>query len=371
MPQDNWGDTVKVAGAMVGGVIGAGFASGREIVSFFAPLRSAAWLGIGAAALVLAAGGWAVVAASALLGVRDYGGLFRASAGRRAGSLIDAAVTGFLLLTASVTLAGGGALLEDFYGVPGPAGLLATAVGAALLVRRGHASLFSGSSVLAPLLVLCILIIVALPGVGGRAVPHVPQPGAGTPTPGTVPAPGLSSSPGPTAGPGWTPWLEAVSSGLLYGAYNLILGSGILVAGARYRATSGALAGALAGGTVLGLLAAAVLRGCLRGGEAVLTSEIPVAVLAMRLPAGGFHLFAMALALAAVTTLGAVAASLAERCGPVSRAAPHPTAPLFVVLAIPVATLGFSRLVQSVYPALGLLGLFWLGLWAISWPRQE
>jgi uncharacterized membrane protein YkvI len=337
---------------MVGAVIGAGFASGREIVSFFSPLRSEAWLGLSAAALVLSLGGFAVVRVSSSGHLRNYGALFRAGTGSKVGSILDAVVTGFLFLTASVTLAGGGALLAGFYALPGPVGLAVTASAAALLVRRGHLSLFSGSALLAPLLILVLVLIVF-----ARA----------TVCPSPPPGPGLVA---PQRWDGLSSGLAAAASGVLYGAYNLILGSGVLVAGARYRSKGGALAGALAAGIVLGLLAAAVLVGCVRGGATVLESQIPIAVLAERLPAGGFHLYALVFGVASITTLGAIAVSLAERCsGPARNSVTQPA--LFLVLALPVATLGFARLVRTVYPVLGLLGILWLGLWAISTPRQE
>lgn len=350
-----WADALGVAGTMVGAVIGAGFASGQEIVSFFGPLQSEAWLGLSAAALVLSLGGYAVVRAASARGLQNYGALFRESTGNSAGTVLDAVVTGFLFLTASVTLAGGGALLADFYRAPEITGLIVTAVFAALLVRRGQASLFSGSAVLAPLLVLVLLAIVLSPGAQSRGGPL---------NAGLVAA-------GPEMEAGFSPWLSAATSGLLYGAYNLILGCGVLVAGARYRARGAALAGAVIAGLALGLLAAAVLTGCRRGGAEVLEAQIPVAALAQHLPFAGFHLFALVFATASVTTLGAIVVSLAERCSP----ALHRKATIkplhFLLMAIPVATLGFARLVRTVYPVLGLLGMLWLGAWAILRPRQE
>ncbi len=320
-----------------------------------APLGARAGLGLTAAGMVLAVGGCAVVRAAASDRLPDYGALFRASAGPGAGRVLDAVVTAFLFLTAGVTLAGGAALLHDCYLIPDAIGLAATALAATLLVRRGQASLFAGTGVLAPVLVLFLLVIAVLPGCRAPAVP-------GPTAPGVLFQVTAAAQGGPAS---------AVASGMLYGAYNLVLGSGILVAGARYRDSRAALAGAAAGGAVLGTLAAAVLRGCVRGGPEVLGAQIPVAALAARLPVFGFHLFALTLGLAVVTTLGAVSTCLAERCRPRERSRPGAPAPVFVCLAVPVATLGFARLVRTVYPALGLLGLIWLGIWAASVPRQE
>jgi uncharacterized membrane protein YkvI len=334
----------SVASTLVGGVIGAGFASGQEIVSFFDPLGPASPAGLASAAIVLAAGGLLIVRAASVHGLSDYGQLFRASAGPRFGAAVDVVVSTFLFLTLAVTLAGGAAILRESYQVAGAMALGITCLAGCVLVAGGPSRLFAINSLLVPLLVAVLLAVISIPS-----------------PPSVAPAPASRHA-----------CLTAAASGCLYGAYNLILGAGILVAGARYGGKAAALIGAVAGAGTLIWLASRVLGACRLAGPEVLRAQIPVAALAALGPPAAVHLYAVVLSLAVLTTAGCVAVSLAERCRfgrLLGRVDLGP--PLLIVAAIPLATWGFARLVRTVYPAMGLVGLCWLAVLAIEPFGQE
>ncbi len=277
-------------------------------------------------------------------GLSDYGQLFRASAGPRFGAAADVVVSTFLFLTLAVTLAGGAAILHQSYDVAGVISLGITCLGGCLLVAGGPSRLFAVNSLLVPPLVAVLLAVISLPSSHSA---HAPPPS--------------------THG-----CLTAAASGCLYGAYNLILAAGILVAGARYRGKAAALIGAPAGAVTLSWLAARVLAACRLAGPEVLHAQIPVAALAALGPPGAVHLYAAVLGLAVLTTAGCVAVSLAERCRfgrLLGRPALGP--PLLILAAGPLATWGFARLVRTVYPAMGLLGLCWLAVLVIEPFGQE
>lgn len=357
-------EAFQVASTLVGAVIGAGFASGQEVVSFFDPLAGGATVGLGLAAAVLAGGSLLVVRTASALRAGDYGSLFRLTAGPGLGALIDAVVSAFLFLTMAVTLAGGAAILRGAYGIPPVPALALASVGSMLMATRGPTRLFRTSAVLVPVLVAVLLLVVNLSPApsrgrppGGQPVPDAPALlQAGDPrSAGEAPVPGM---------------LDAAASGALYGSYNLVLGVGVLVAGARYRGRRPALAGAALGGVGLGALAARMLSVCRAAGPEVLAAQVPVAALARRGGQCGVHLYAVAVGLAALTTAGCIALSLAERCRLSGRA--RGLAPAAVVVAAaPLASWGFARLVRTVYPALGLVGIVWLAIFVIRADRQE
>lgn len=350
----------EVAAALIGAVVGAGFASGQEVVSFFDPLGDRAFQGLAAAAAVLAGGSILVARAAAASGARDYGSLFRATAGPQAGTLLDLLVSAFLFLTLSVTLAGGAAILLSAYGLPAPAGLAVACGGAAILVGRGPARLFRVSGLLVPVLIGVLLLVLCLP---------VSSPGAFHPDGRSAGRRSLSAAraiPAPPASGGTTGLLDAVAAGLLYGCYNLVLGAGILVAGVRYRGRGPALAGAAAGGLVLACLALKILAACRAAGAEVLAAQVPVAALAAGAGNIGVHLYVAAVGLATLTTAGCIALSLAERC----RLRWRGPAPVVLVLgAAPLASWGFARLVRTVYPVLGLVGISWLAILLVRGQR--
>lgn len=346
-----------VASTLVGAVIGAGFASGQEVVSFFHPLGRSAPAGLTVAALVLAAGGVLVVKSASTLKARDYGALIRLTAGPRFGSVLDALVSAFLFLTLSVTVAGGAAILHGSYGVPPLSALALTCLGGGLMVSRGPAAVFRASSLLVPVLIVALLLVLSRP-VAATGPPAGPSPSQ-------VPR-GVHGDPG--AGGSARP-VDAVASGCLYGAYNLILGVGILVAGARYRGPGPAIAGAGAGGLALGALASRILTACRAAGPEVLEAQVPMAALAAGAAGWEAYLYALALGLAVLTTTGCIALSLAERCGVSAKGFRGPG--VIILAAAPLASWGFARLVRTVYPALGLVGICWLAVLAIgAWGKD-
>ncbi len=354
---------IRVASLLVGAVIGAGFASGREIVTFFDPLGHDAPLAVAVAAGVLGVGGYAVARVAGGRGALSYGTVFSATAGPRAGPIIDALVTAFLFLTMGVTLAGGAALVSSQYRIPVVAALAFVAAAGCALTCRGAGALLRVSPAVTPPLVVALLVIAyctlaAPPGDAGALLSEVlPAPaGAAALRAGRA----LSSPP--------TGLAAAIASGALYGAYNLILAVGVLVAGTRYESPSGTALGGLTGGAALGGLAFAVLSACRHAGPRALSAAIPVAELACCLGPLGRHVYTVTLLLAALTTLTAAAMSISERVTAVSRATSRPglSAPAVIALAAVPALAGFANLVKLVYPPMGLLGLAWLALLVCS-----
>lgn len=107
------GNNLRRAGAIVACLIGAGFASGQEVVQFFSVyggLRGT--LGAVLACLVLAA------ACAWMLGDASGGPVFVRWCGRPAGTLLQGAAPVFLFGVYAVMLSGAGAMLETASGLP-------------------------------------------------------------------------------------------------------------------------------------------------------------------------------------------------------------------------------------------------------------
>ena len=107
------GNNLRRAGAVVACLIGAGFASGQEVVQFFSVyggLRGT--LGAVLACLVLAA------ACAWMLGDASGGPVFVRWCGRPAGTLLQGAAPVFLFGVYAVMLSGAGAMLETASGLP-------------------------------------------------------------------------------------------------------------------------------------------------------------------------------------------------------------------------------------------------------------
>lgn len=144
--------TYQAALTAVGAVIGAGFASGREIVSFFSRYGGASWLGIVTAVAVIFAMGLSCLHAPGI------GGMPEAWQGRWPARIWQGMFGMLMLATGGAMLAGGGEIAALM--VPGR---LTWAVGAGMtlllslmMARRGLSSSAWVSGVMAGILLLLL-----------------------------------------------------------------------------------------------------------------------------------------------------------------------------------------------------------------------
>lgn len=310
---------IRPAAGYVGAVVGAGFASGREVQHFFAAQGGWGLAGAALAGGLFALVGAIVLRAVARAGIRHHGALLRTLLGRVVGGAFDGVGTIVLAAGLVVVLAGGGALggsvghWPRLVGVMGLAGLLAATE---ILGSAVHATV--NLAVVALIVVTAVLAMLA----------------------GAQPPPAASVS-------ATLPWALAA---VLYVAYNLVLGIAGLCVSADSGLTAGEAAlGGLAGGAALGLLCAAIAW-ALRSGAGA-EAELPLgAVLAP-----GYwrsYGYPATLLLALWTTGAATVRALGRRL-----AGGGWVGLLAIACAVPFAGLGLVRLVASVYPVLGFVGL--------------
>ena len=326
--------TLSCALALLSGVIGAGFASGREIAFFFSSH------GAYAVAAVLLAGG-----AMALLFIRIPAQMERTSAlsllplcracfGQRFGRLCAAlffllfAVTGGAMLAACAELSALLLPIRHAYGL----GLAFSLIAAAWLTRKGLSGLALPGAALCVLLPALLIRLLRLPG-GEAAFAPV----------------------------GYA--LHAAASGLCYGALNAAMVCGtlpLLLPLTRRQRTGAAL---LFAGMFMTLLALGV---CVLSRHRQLASgqTLPIVFLSRSLGKGGYHLCAGAMYAAALSTLCAMLAGLAHMRQRRGMLLPSAVCLLF-------ARAGFSGLVERAYPTLGWLCAALMALLCLPFPDRQ
>src|SRR5690606_19757774 len=109
---------LRIAGTYVGTVVGAGFASGQEILRFFTAYAGWAWAGLAVAGLLLALFAAAVMRVGAATGADSHREVMRAVGGPWLGAFSDWAITLFLFAGAGVMMAGSGAIFREQWGLP-------------------------------------------------------------------------------------------------------------------------------------------------------------------------------------------------------------------------------------------------------------
>ncbi|MDO5298372.1 MAG: hypothetical protein Q4F18_03025 [Clostridia bacterium] len=315
---------VLCALALLSGVIGAGFASGREIARFFAGHGAASGAAVLLALLTLYALFLRLPAQLEKTGCTSLLELCRARFGRRLGSLCAGlffllqSVTGGAMLAACAELFALMMRVQHAYGM----GMALSLLLGALLCWLGIGGLALPGALLTVLLPTLLLRLYALPAGEACFFPAM--------------APDLP--------------VRAAADGVLYGALNAAMLCGalpmLLSLQKEDRRRAALLFTALFGALLL--LGAAV---CRRHLQAVWEQPLPFVALSRELGPGGYLLVALCMYVAALSTLCAMLSGL-SRLLPVGRTAGTALSSCACLL---FAMLGFGTLVQSGYPVLGAL----------------
>ena len=111
-------ESLKIAGAFVGVIVGAGFASGRELLQMFVDFGVWGLLGAVVSAAFFTFLGMALAGLGNRQRATSHKDVIQAICGRHLGLFVDWLITFFMFAVTVVMLAGGGALLEQQFGIP-------------------------------------------------------------------------------------------------------------------------------------------------------------------------------------------------------------------------------------------------------------
>lgn len=325
---------IKVGAVYIGTVVGAGFASGQEILQFFG------YFGLwGIAGLILATFLFGLLGSKVmLLAYRIRADSYRvieAVGGRRLGLLLNIVITFFLFGILVAMVAGTGAVFEQEFQLPQSIGLAIMAGLAGITVIAGLNRVIDAISFVVPLLIIAVL------GVGLYLLFSAPI--------------NLTwSSPQSAAFPRW------YLSGLAYVSYNLTLAVPLLAPMGVLTKPPSLKKGAFLGALGLGTCALVILLTLLAGAPAVTTFEIPMLIVAGKVSPVVRLIYTLVLVAEVYTT------AISSLYGFVSRlvSIDGPWFKPFTIITVTGAffggQMGFSQIVATVYPAMGLAGFIFI-----------
>jgi len=320
--------------ALLSGVIGAGFASGREIAFFFSSHGAYAFAAVLLSGTAMALLFCRLPAQMERAGAASLMQLCRVRFGQRFGRLCAAlffllfAVTGGAMLAACAELAALLLPIRHAYGV----GMALSLLASAWLAARGLSGLALPGAALCALLPVLLIRLLRLPG-GEAAFAPI----------------------------GYA--LHAAASGLCYGALNASMVCGALPLLLPLKRRQRAWAALLFAGAFMLLLALGVCTLSLHR-QAASGQALPLVYLSRSLGKGGYSLCAGTLYAAALSTLCAMLAGLSHRRSRGGMLLPAALCLLF-------ARAGFSDLVERAYPTLGWLCAALLGLLCLPLPAPK
>jgi len=347
--RQNLKEIFRLASAFVGVIVGAGFASGQEILQFFTSFGAVGLLGgiISSAVFMFLA--MALAALGQHVGAESHKPVVTLICGKYVGAFVDAFITFFMFGVAVVMLAGAGSLLQQFTGVPSVWGSVAATVLVVLIVCLNLRSVVTVIGLITPFLVLmafivCIWALVARESsfTDLNAVAQTMPQGAGN-------------------------WLVAA---LLYVSYNIVAGTPMLaIMGGDAPNRRVAVWGGVLGGLVLGVLILIIAAGMLARVDDIANVPMPTLMLAMELsPLLGVIMAVVIFGMILNTAVGVLYSFVARffepettgfRWGAIGSGA----------LALVGSFFGFIALVGTVYPFFGYLGFVLMVCAVIGWWR--
>lgn len=330
----------KVAATYIGTVVGAGFATGQEILQFFVAFGIKGAWGIALTTLLFIVFGIMIMEMGFRLKARSHLDITGGFGGKFFGIIIDAIVVFFLYGSLTAMLAGTGALVSQQFGIPEIAGNLAMAVLATVTVLCGTNGVINAISSVVPFLLL------AVTGISIYSIINMPP--DFTITTGTG---GLLGN-----------WL---GSSLLYASYNIIMALAVLAPlGAAAESERAVRRGGLLGGIGLGAGSLMIyLAVCGNMGE-IQGLEVPMAYIAAQI--SPFIEIAYSVVLIAEIYTTAVGSLFGLAAGMTDIDKTPLRSKLLVVLLTLLAflgsLLGFSNLVKYLYPLAGYAGFLLLAM---------
>lgn len=330
-------DTARVAFTYVGTVIGAGFASGQELVQFFVSYGTIGLTGLALCGVLFAWLGTYILQLGHRLRASGYHQVLSHTCGRPAGLILDNITAFFLFGGLTIMLAGAGAVCRDYFGLSYNTGLVVMAIIVAVTVMTGLKGISLINMIVTPLLVISTVII----GVNSLIYHGIsPDLLAVPPLPGQQPAPN---------------WLLA---SLLYASYNLILGSTVLAPlGAQVASRQARLAGGVLGGMVLTLLGLFIVIVTMLHYPRILSYEVPMLYISEAQQGWNHYGYACMLIKAmystAIASLYGCTAKLQSAFG----LAFLPSLLILTAVALAVGQLGFAKLIGLLYPLFGYAAL--------------
>ena len=324
-------DTFKIISIYIGTVIGAGFASGREIIDFFGVYGLKGLLGMIICGCIFASIGGFFLSSIYELKIRNYRELLNYIFGDKLSLIIETIIAIFLFVGFSIMLSGSGAIFSEEFNLPHSFGIYLMAVLCFIVFIFSIKGLSLINTILVPILIVGIVFLSSS----------------------LMLKEGFTFS--NAEGVRFTNKGNFISSSILYCGFNSLLVTVVLSSLLPLIPNkSTALRGGIIGGFSLGIIGCFILIPLLILYTEIFNLEIPMLKVSEYVSIYYRSIFSIVLWLAMFTTAIANGYGFIENSSnKINRTI---VAFIFCICGIPVAKLGFSDLVSTMYPIFGYIG---------------
>lgn len=337
---------LSIAAAFIGTVVGAGFATGQEVLQFFSFFGRNSVKGIIIATFLFCYFGLVIMKISREQKADSHLELVRFAFGRKLGIFMDWFIILSFIGVLIIMAAGSAAVAEEKLGLPPLLGSIIVILLSFLTVISGVRNVIKAIGFVVPIMLFSVL------GVAIFSILHDPLTSDKM-----MMLESLHSSM-------LTDWSFAA---LLYVSCNLLLAVAILAPlGAEAQNNKSIILGGILGGLGLGIGILAINLAILSSIPEILPFQVPMLFLATRFHPLLGYVYGIILLLEVYTTAVSVLYGFVAR---ISYTKMHQFlwAGLASVGAILASQLGFSKLIITVYPLFGFIGLIFLA--GLAWTQ--
>lgn len=334
-------EAFKIAITFAGTLIGAGFASGQELMQFFAYYGPAGLVGIGLSALLLCLLGAKLLCISHRQQFTSYHQLLYYVCGQKIGMLLDIAAGLCLLAEFTVMLAGLGTVGSECFDTTYVNSMLFGIIALTATLTFGIRGITTVNLFCTPLLA-CIMIVVSISSLTYHSEL-------------TLLAPLHLTMWFPKPSPYW------LIASLLYVAYNLVIASTVITPiGAQAKHHQACIWGGIGGGLLLGLLALFVTAVILLHQPEIFLSQLPMLYVAAQQNPLAYALYCGGLLIAMFTTACASLYGCITKLASITNANYYLNLFAILLLGLVLSHVGFSKLIAAIYPLFGYIAAWFM-----------
>ncbi len=326
----------RIAATYIGTVVGAGFASGQEVLQFFVSYGTIGVIGIIIASLLFFFFGYTILILGRKLNADSHDDIVLYSNGKYIGTIIDVIITVFLFGALAAMIAGSGAVFHEQLNISPLVGTLIMAIITLITVIAGTEGVINAISFVVPVLLVSVLFV-SVYTISTNTITRDEIELAKTVV---------------SATPNW--FLSAFN----YASYNLVIAIAVLgPLGVEAKSRGRLLTGALFGALGLGIGVVAIYYSILANITDVFDMEVPMIGIAANISRWVQIFFSVVLIAEVYTTAVGNLYGFVNRLDFIGKRYRLISLVITIVFAFLLAQIGFSSMVRYIYPAVGYGGL--------------
>ncbi|WKA55561.1 YkvI family membrane protein [Planococcus shixiaomingii] len=341
--------SLQIGAAFIGVIVGAGFASGQEVLQFFTSFGAWGIFGSLVATALFAFLGMNLTQLGSRLQTQSHQDVIYHICGKFLGTAVDFVITFFLFGVTVVMFSGAGAIFEQQFGIPSLVGNLLMAVLVIASVLLKVEKVISLISMFTPFLLLAVIVLAVYSLANFDFA-----------------AADFEAAAESQSAPHW------LLGACLYVSYNIAAGAAMMtVMGGSVKDEKVAGRGGLIGGLGLGLLILLINVSMMTQLKEIAAVPMPTLVIANNIsPVMGWIMSIILIGMIYNTAVGMLYAFTAPLVKP-DTVKFKLSAGIFGAVAFASSFVGFVTLVGTVYPLMGYLGFVLIGAIVFAWFRTK